>query len=555
MSQLTPEEEALLSQQSDPDISSEAQYQWSVEYQRKILGMLLNDRTFLLQSQGLILPNYFQHEVHQLVCKILYGHFDKYKQRPNRTYLVQEVEEQIRDKPAEVKVYFRGELNTVYDNYIPNIEDRDYLRDKITDFAKEQAMKVAIFKCMEILKRQEDEKWPKIYNLVESAMRVERNFEMGEDYFVTFEERYARVMKARETGDVFTTGVPSFDHALMGGGLLRGEIGAWTGVSGTGKSLCLTGAAVANLKRGKKVLVVTLEMDQDRTSERFDAQFADPGRLHGVGINNLYDKKEIVFQGLRDFVSEHGEDDPRMLVIKHFPSGSMDVPTFRAFYAQVQLYGFQPDLVIVDYVGEMKDYPGVPVWQSRQMIVRDLRGFAAEEKVCMLIALQPDKKAKDLVRQGLLIDDDNLADSYGQIRPLDAFWSINQSAAEKDAGLARAKAVKHRAGESGFVIYLDFDKQQLKFSEINKDEYEKRKKNVDIHRDLTAQDMAYKDMRGSGKKKKKDPIVVAGEQAAGLAADGEAVMNLLSHPEDQELLSQQSVIEDDKPADFPGSGN
>jgi hypothetical protein len=221
---------------------------------------------------------------------------------------------------------------------------------------------------------------------------------------------------------------------------------------------------------------------------------------------------------LKDFIKD--EEDRRLLIIKQFPSRAMDIPTFRAYFSQCQLHGFQPDLVIIDYVGEMKDYPGMATWESRQRIVGDLRGFAVEEGVCLLTALQPDKKAKEAVRQGLLIEDDNLADSYGQIRPLDAFWSVNITAEEKDAGIARAKVVKHRSGESGYIVYLNFNKHQLKFTEISRDEYERRKKEVKLHRDLTAQEAALEEAMRQGKYKKKgkkpqvveDPADVPGTQ-------------------------------------------
>ena len=502
---LSPEEEAILSQQADPDAKSEPQYQWDEEYQRFILGMLVNDRNFLVQTQGLIKPQYFTNDIHKLVSKILFEYFEKYKQRPTRVSLQQEVEDHIREQSPPVKVRYRQELHTVFDNYIPGIEQRDYLRDKIVAFAKEQEVLKAFYDSIEILKKREDPtRFSKVYSRLEIAMRVDRKFEIGENYFEDYEARYLRVMEAKATGDVFTSGLSLIDNGL-GGGMLRGEIGAWTGVSGTGKSLMLTNAAIGNLKLGKYVLYISLEMNQDRTAERFDAQLADPAQLHGVGINNLYQNKEVVFAGLKDFIKD--KEDQRLLIIKQFPSRAMDVPTFRAYFAQCQLHGFQPDLVIIDYVGEMKDYPGMATWESRQRMVGDLRGFAVEEKVCVLTALQPDKKAKEAVRQGLLIEDDNLADSYGQIRPLDAFWSINITAEEKDAGIARVKVVKHRSGESGYIIYLNFDKQQLKFTEISRDEYERRKKEVKLHRDLTAQDSVLEKMYGKGSKKKKQQVV------------------------------------------------
>ena len=109
-----------------------------------------------------------------------------------------------------------------------------------------------------------------------------------------------------------------------------------------------------------------------------------------------------------------------------------------------------PDLVIVDYVGEMKDYPNMPRWESRFQIVGDLRGIASQEDIVILTALQPDKSAKQLIREGRLIDDDNLADAYGQVRPLDCLWSLNRDQPDTDCGQARVKVIKHRSGIVSF---------------------------------------------------------------------------------------------------------
>ena len=123
----------------------------------------------------------------------------------------------------------------------------------------------------------------------------------------------------------------------------------------------------------------------------------------------------------------------------------------------------------------MKDFPGIPTWESRYRIIRDLRGFATEHNVCMLTAMQPNRSARDAQdwrKEGMgVIDDDNLADAYGQIRPLDACWSINQVAEEKDVNLARVWVIKHRHGKSRFKVYAQYNMKTLRIEEIPKEQY------------------------------------------------------------------------------------
>jgi hypothetical protein len=142
---------------------------------------------------------------------------------------------------------------------------------------------------------------------------------------------------------------------------------------------------------------------------------------------------------------------------------------------QLQMTGFHPDLLIIDYIGEMKDFPNMPTYESRYRIVRDLRGFATEERICIFTAMQPNKDAREAQKidgdgPGF-IDDTNLADSYGQIRPLDGCWSINQMQNEKEAGIARIFVIKHRHGRSRFSFHVQYNMKTLAMDQISDNKY------------------------------------------------------------------------------------
>ena len=221
------------------------------------------------------------------------------------------------------------------------------------------------------------------------------------------------------------------------------------------------------------MLSIVEEKKEDAIAERFDAQ------LSGVDINKLQENKQVIKGKFELFLSD--KNDKKMLIIKQFPAGSMTISTLRAYMQQLQMAkGFVPDLLVVDYIGEMKDYPGMPTYESRYKIVRDLRGLATETNICVFTAMQPNKGAREAQKKdgGMyggdgVIDDTNLADSYGQIRPLDGCWSINQMQAEKDAGIARIFVIKHRHGKSRFTLHAKFDKETLRMDQISKDQYDK----------------------------------------------------------------------------------
>ena len=528
---ITPEEQQQLDSFEDPDVGGTDKFKWDEELQRDILAMLLKDRHFLIQSADLVQSYYFTNEVHQLIATILFKYFAKYKGIPQKIHITQEVEDAIKSKKPEVKYHYRTELNVVYDHYFPGVDSRDYLTDKITNFAKKQAVKTAFELCRKKLfsAPEEEETWEYIYEILRKSMTLDRDFGMGLDYFASAEERYARMAEELEKGEFFTCGLHSVDAALMCGGLKRGEMGSWIGLSGAGKSLALVRAAVANMHKKKKVLYVSLEIDQDAVAERFDAQLADPSRTHEVSINNLLEKKDVVIQSLREYVEDY--DDKMRLIVKQFPPGEMGVTDFRAYFAQIVLRGFKPDLVIIDYIGEMKDYPNIPTWDSRYRIVRDLRRFAVEENVCVLAAMQPNRTAKEVIKLGEVIDDENLGDAYGQQKPLDAFWSINQMQIEKDAGIGRVWVIKHRHGKSRFMIYVEINQDTLAITEITKSAYEQRRRAADQKKEMTGTDKTreqlevkqmYERVKASNEKKKssQNPLAALAESNYTTEVDG-----------------------------------
>lgn len=479
---LTEEEIFKLSKNTNPDDDQNVKYNWTEEFQQNIIALLLNDRWFAVQCRDLVSPNYFVEEIHQILCRNLFFHLDKWKNLPQKSFVIEEITKSVENKDKEIKQRYIAETEALYAKYVPNLESREYLLEKILNFAKLMSLKNAFDAALQLMKKDPEEEatWMKIQSVLKEALLIDRNFDEGLNYFETFEERFERMKKDQEAQERFTSGFKSIDDALLGGGPHRGEIYSWIGLSGTGKSLALVTAARKNIQElGKKVLYVSLEMDQDKIAERFDAQFTP------IDINQIKEKSDFVKSALSEQTED--KDDKRLLVIKQFPAGSMTVNTLRAYMQQLYMIGFKPDLVVIDYIGEMKDYPNMPTWESRYRIVRDLRGFATEENVCIFTAMQPNKSARDAQNTDNagsgVIDDTNLADSYGQIRPLDGCWSINQMHQEKEAGIARIFVIKHRHGKSRFTFHVEYDvrlgekdekhRNTLSMDEISAAEYDR----------------------------------------------------------------------------------
>jgi hypothetical protein len=465
MRDLNPEELAKLEGMSDPQ-GGKSKFAWDDTFQRRLLAMLLTDQYMLVQALDKIKPDYFSNEAHVLIARILLEHFTTRKALPEKWILQQELADRLKDRDKSIQLHYLAELHSVYEYYVPGLETREYLLDKITYFAKVQAVKVAFHSSLEKMQEapEDEATWGFVYEQMRQAMLIDRHYEPGVEYFMNLDEMFRRMQNVFDGKDRFTSGFQSIDNALTGGGLFAGNIGAWIGLPGAGKSLALVKGAVANVLLGHKVLYLTMEMDELGIMQRFTSQFAK------LDINNLMGVKDEVYKTVEDFKKMW--DDPNLLHVKQFPGGVMDVNGIRAFMAQLELRKWKPSLLIVDYVGEMKDDPSVKKYESAYRIIRDLRGFGVERGHCTLTCVQPNQSAAKL-EIGQYIDEANIGSSFDQFKPLDAFWSINQQVLEKDAEVGRVFVIKHRNGRSRFPFKIGFDYKlgTLDMFEISKEKY------------------------------------------------------------------------------------
>ena len=864
--ELTEEESSRMNQLIQEDSGSVSKYAWDDGFQSRILGLLLTDRFFLIQSLDKIKPEYFSKDSHVLIATILFEYFDKYKGLPDRFYLKQEIADRTKEKSLESQLLYQAEYENVFDFYVPGLENRDVLTDKITYFAKVQSVKITFHKCLERMTRnpESEETWAFIYDQMRESMIVDKNYETGLEYFLNPEEMFLRMQKVMEGSETFTSGFSEIDNSLTGNGLMVGNIGAWIALPGTGKcnikgtkvimadgslkkvedivvgdflmgtdskprkvlsthnfkdniyeikpvkgdsyfvnskhilslknshrtpgfnrskkrnknisfynhpsrfeksniynisvedwfkqsnhfkkkmkgwragvefkdktlkidpyvlgcwlgdgtssncsitnieqevkdayfeeakkrnlfifsktndmtfaitnnissesikdnvfyddlksynliknkhipfdykinsrekrlellaglldtdgyissntfeiiqksdilaedilflarslgfaahskksrktcqnnfagfynriqisgdvsqipvrvsrkkaskrkqikdvlltgidvlnkdeigeffgfeidgnhlyllddftvnhnSLAMIKSSVDNVKRGKKVLYITMEMDELGISQRFTSQFFQKD------VNSLPSQKDSIIKEIDAFKED--KHDPNLFIVKQFPGGTLDVNGIRAYYSQLMMRGFKPDLLVVDYVGEMKDDPNLKKYESAYRVLRDLRAFGIEQKHCTITCIQPNSTAAKL-DQSQYIDESSIGTSFDQFKPLDCLWSINQQVLEKEAKVGRIFIIKHRNGKSRKAFYVKFgfgdalDVATLDIEQIPKDEYmremnlvkEKKSDDVMKNNDSITGDSNEKNVKGKKKSRSK----------------------------------------------------
>ena len=418
-------------------------YNFQDSIQRGIIYLAKSDEGFLLQIMPMVKGEYFEFPSHQKMFTVICDFFLQYKKLPTDDQLLEETKKIMASN--ELFGDYRDELDAVNGLDEKALDNQDYYLDVVEEFAKEQAIKDAILKSVDHLKQKN---FCAIEDEVRNAFSVNRNVDLGTDYFSDIKERWERLNTASIVPK-FRTPFESINEALEGG-LAHKELAMVVAPPGVGKSLFLANQAARSVLDGHNVLYVSLEMAEDRVAQRLDSIFTR------IQQKELAKRVEDIEERL-EIISKQWEDRGRM-VIKEFPCKRLSVTALRAYLNQLQNYeDFTPDVIVVDYLELMKTDKDMAEYQGQERLAQELRGVASEYGCLVWTATQTNREGKKVS----IITDAELADSYGKIRVCDLVFSINQTEQEFDEGQARLYLMKSRNGRARFVTPVGIDYSRL----------------------------------------------------------------------------------------------
>lgn len=422
-------------------------YQFQDSIQRGIIYLSKTDESFLLQVMPMVRDEYFEFPSHQKMFAVIIQFFLNYKKLPTDDQLLEETKKVMASN--ELFGDYRDELEAINNLDEKSIDNQEYYLDLVEEFAKEQAVKDAILKSVDHLKKKN---FGAIEDEVRSAFSVNRNVDLGTNYFSGIKERWER-LNSQQLVPKFRTPFETLNEALDGG-LAHKEMAMVVAPPGVGKSLFLANQAARSVLDGHNVLYVSLEMAEDRVAQRLDSIFT---RIQQSELSN---RVEDIEERL-EIISKQWEDRGKLMV-KEFPTKRLSVTGLRAFLNQLKNYeDFSPDVLIVDYLELMKTDKEMAEYQGQERLAQELRGVASEYGCLVWTATQTNREGKRVN----IITDAELADSYGKIRVCDLVFSINQTEQEFDKGAARLYLMKSRNGRARFIVPIGIDYSRLVVSQ------------------------------------------------------------------------------------------
>ena len=393
--------------------------QYGHSFQIKALAILITDRDFLQQTSDIVSPDYFDNDAGKWIINKTLKYYNEYKTVPTMEVFKVEVES-INQELQNVAV--KDLLKQAYK--ASESTDLEYVKDTFLDFCKNQTLKGALIKSVDLLELGD---YDDIRNLIDRALKAGTERDIGHEYVTEFEDRFRQ--EARNT---IATPWPLINKLLCGG-LGQGDLGMIAGGPGGGKSWALVAIGAEAVRLGFTVIHYTLELSEKYVGRRYDACFTEIP----VGDITLY----------KDTVKDKIENLRGGLYIREYPAGQATVNTIHAHLEKCIQQNIKPDLIILDYADLLTSKASKEKRDKLDDIYTNLRGLATELKLPIWTASQVNRSgAREDIIQG-----DRMSESYTKMMITDFAMSLARSAEDKENGTGRWHIMKNRYWADGMT--------------------------------------------------------------------------------------------------------
>ncbi len=396
-------------------------------YQSKVVASLITDVKFLEQVNEITKPAFFESQANQWIVGEVQHYFNEFRSTPTMEVFKIKVGE-VEDKGLKQTIV--EQLKSVYLQMESG--DLPYVKKEYLTFAKNQKVKDALFKSVELLKAGQ---YDKIIDTMTAASKVGVESDLGLDYIENFESILDDVKR-----DSTPTGWEVIDE-LMDGGLGPGELGVVMAPSGIGKSWFLAKIACSALQRGIDVVHYTLELSESYVGQRYTTI------LTGIQTSEHKDRKDEVIRKIKSV--------PGRVRIKYYPPQFASAKTIGAHIEKMRQVGFNPKLIIIDYADLLKSGNGARdgLYAELGGIYEELRGLSGETQIPVWTATQTNRAAIDHE----VIQADSVGDSYKKVQTADFIMSVSRKTKDKLSNTGRIHIVKNRFGPDGLTFPAKID--------------------------------------------------------------------------------------------------
>lgn len=423
----------------------------SVSYQKKLLCILLRDKTLFLRYVDYLPLTTFDEGSLRYLWEQMRKLYKQYNTVPTFASMEMRIRQLRSDgnvRDARASLLFRT-LSRIRAMRV--LADRGYVLGLVDRYRSYRILRNSMKDARKKLKRGDFDGMEK---LLREAFTRRTSTDEPEEALSRFHRYFA---EAQMTADsAVPTLMPSLDKALLGG-LKSEELGVVMGSTGMGKSMFLVSVGKAAILLGKCVVHISVEMPEARTAMRYYSA------LSGVATKRISKKYNVTKKKIKERRKLFNGE----LWIKKFPMTGTTVSDIRNYVNTLIERHTYPDILLVDYADLLVPSSGYfgkgDEYAALGHVYTELMDFSRELKIPIWTASQTTREALSKASPGLK----EMGDSFKKARIAPVVLALGQTTEEEEDGVMRIILLKLRESKrrKQIPVIADFDHANMREGE------------------------------------------------------------------------------------------
>jgi len=402
------------------------------KFQTELINQILHpaNKKFADRIIDILDTSYFDNEYFRLIIATVRDYFERFEKIPNWDTLETILKVEIKEKITQDYVFeITKEIRKL------EVEDWEYVQMESLNFCRQQELKKANDKISNIIDNGEFGRYEECAEIMKEALSVGAEKDDG----TSISEGWDTVLE-EDFRHPIPTGISGIDE-LTDGGLSRGELGVVLAPYGVGKTTILTKIANSAYNVGYNVLQIVFEDIPDVIKRKHASCWS------GIELNSLSDDKETVINVIKE-KTEGVEND---LIIRKFTSEGVTVNHIKSYIRHLISTGFQPDMVVLDYIDCVESTRRYnDEWSGEGNVMRAFESMLVEYDLVGWTAVQGNRSSVSAD----VVTGDQMGGSIKKAQIGHFIMSIARTLSQKEGNRATIAVLKSRFGKDG-VIFED----------------------------------------------------------------------------------------------------